>query len=407
MSTDTAPLSPERRKALFGINAGIALAHIGNFIWFPILVAAIGGGEGGLWAGLIMCMTYVGRLLATFTYEGVADRLGMRGVVFAGAALEGTSLLLMGFSTGVIMYVVLAFFVGFGSGTVFPGLKNVLITYPEDHRAKAFSTFQMSAQLGLFGGAAVGGLLLGVDLKILFTTVFAIFIGFCLSASSFIPKNGFDPAPEKEEKAPLFDLGVVRGIEVKGAVRYFLLSSVFWFLMMSFVVGIPLHMQEHIPDFAPSAPFWITGLTILVLQYPLFKFLNDRLPPHLVMAIGLAGMAAAFLSFGAGQTLVWVIAGCFVVTLGEILFTPAFDIWVSKKVPEEKLTKAMGAMHFFRSAGNMAGAFGAGLLFDLALRTGIDGANWYVVAAIALVCLGITVASTEKSAEKTPETAAA
>lgn len=30
----------ERRRALIGVNAGIFLAHIGNFIWFPVLVAS-------------------------------------------------------------------------------------------------------------------------------------------------------------------------------------------------------------------------------------------------------------------------------------------------------------------------------------------------------------------------------
>ena len=33
-----------------------------------------------------MCLTYVGRLLATFFYEGVAARIGIRGAVFAAEA---------------------------------------------------------------------------------------------------------------------------------------------------------------------------------------------------------------------------------------------------------------------------------------------------------------------------------
>lgn len=60
----------ERRRALIGVNAGIFLAHIGNFIWFPVLVASLGGTDSGFWAGVVMCMTYVGRLAATFFYEG-------------------------------------------------------------------------------------------------------------------------------------------------------------------------------------------------------------------------------------------------------------------------------------------------------------------------------------------------
>ncbi|UUU22287.1 MFS transporter [Streptomyces sp. DSM 40750] len=396
----------ERRRALIGVNAGIFLAHIGNFIWFPVLVASLGGTDSGFWAGVVMCMTYVGRLAATFFYEGVAARIGIRGAVFAGTAMEAVALGLMGFGSGVVVYSALAFFIGLGSGTAFPGLKNILVSYPDEERPKAFSTFQMSAQVGLFGGALVGGLLADVDLRTLFSVVFAIFIGFCLASSAFIPRDGFGEPPTKEHKPPL-STAVFKGIEVRGATRYFLLSAVFWFLSIGFMVGIPLHMEEYAAGWAPSSPFWITGLAVLILQYPLFKFLIKHLRPGAVMALGLAGMTVAFTAFGAGRTAPWVVVGCLTVVLGEILFVPSFDIWVARKVPADRLAKAMGAMHFFRSAGNMVGSLLAGILFDLALSWDVPGANWYVAAAIAAACGFICLFSgDEGTAEETTGTAA-
>ncbi|MFF7387129.1 MFS transporter [Streptomyces scabiei] len=395
----------ERRRALIGVNAGIFLAHIGNFIWFPVLVASLGGTDSGFWAGVVMCMTYVGRLAATFFYEGVAARIGIRGAVFAGTATEAVALFLMGFGDGVVVYSVLAFLIGLGSGTAFPGLKNILVSYPDDERPKAFSTFQMSAQVGLFGGALVGGLLADVDLRTLFSVVFAIFIGFCLASSAFIPRDGFGEAPATDQvKPPLLSTAVFKGIEVRGATRYFLLSAVFWFLSIGFMVGIPLHMEEYASGWAPSAPFWITGLTVLVLQYPLFKFLIKHLRPGAVMALGLAGMTVAFTAFGAGRSVPWVVVGCLTVVLGEILFVPSFDIWVARKVPADRLAKAMGAMHFFRSAGNMIGSLLAGILFDLALSWDVPGANWYIAALIAAGCAAICLFSGEEGTAAAAET---
>ncbi|MFJ7078629.1 MFS transporter [Streptomyces sp. NPDC098781] len=393
-------MTTERRRALIGVNAGIFLAHIGNYIWFPVFVASLGGTDSGFWAGVVMCMTYVGRLLATFFYEGVAARIGVRGAVFAGTALEAVALGLMGFVGGVAAYSALALFIGFGSGTAFPGLKNILVSYPDDERPKALSTFQMAAQIGLFGGALLGGLLAGVELRTLFSVVFAIFIGFCLASSAFIPRDGFRSVPEPAAaqgtaptvRTPLFSTAVFKGIDVRGATRYFLLSAVFWFLSIGFIVGIPLHMERFVPGWAPSAPFWVTGLTVLVLQYPLFKVLIKRLDPGTVMAIGLAGMALAFLAFGAGRGPAWVFVGCLTVVLGDILFVPSFDIWVARKVPEERLAKAMGAMHFFRSAGNMAGSLLAGVLFDLSGTLGVPGGNWYVAAVVAVGCALVCLA---------------
>ncbi|MEU8467856.1 MFS transporter [Streptomyces sp. NPDC029006] len=405
-------MTTERRRALLGINAGIFLAHIGNYIWFPLFLASLGGTDSGFWAGVVMCMTYVGRLLATFFYEGVAARIGIRGAVFAGTALEATALFLMGFGSGVVTYSVLALFIGFGSGTAFPGLKNVLVSYPDDERPKALSTFQMAAQVGLLGGALLGGALAGVNLRVLFSVVFAIFIGFCLASSAFIPRDGFRPkdatatattATAAAGRPPLFSTAVFKGIEVRGATRYFLLSAVFWFLSIGFIVGIPLHMETYVHGWAPSAPFWVTGLTVLVLQYPLFKTLIKRLNPGTVMAIGLTGMTLAFLAFGAGRSAGWVFAGCLTVVLGDILFVPSFDMWVAHKVPEDRLAKAMGAMHFFRSAGNMAGSLLAGILFDLSRSLGVPGANWYVAAAVAAGCALVCLADREPAgAEDAP-----
>ncbi|HEY8980902.1 MAG TPA: MFS transporter [Streptomyces sp.] len=402
-------MTPERRRALIGVNAGIFLAHIGNYIWFPVLVASLGGTDSGFWAGVVMCMTYVGRLAATFFYEGFAARIGIRGAVFAGTALEATALGAMGFAGGVAAYSVLALFIGFGSGTAFPGLKNILVSYPDDERPKAFSTFQMAAQVGLLGGALIGGLVVDLNLRTLFSVVFAIFIGFCLASSAFIPRDGFAAPTESDEsttgttpKPPLFSTAVFKGIEVRGATRYFLLSAVFWFLSIGFIVGIPLHMEKYASGWAPSSPFWITGLVVLVLQYPLFKALIKRLEPGTVMAIGLTGMTLAFLAFGAGRGAPWVFAGCLVVVLGDILFVPSFDMWVARKVPEDRLAKAMGAMHFFRSAGNMAGSLLAGVLFDLSGSLDLPGLNWYVAALIAAGCAVVCLSgrTVEESVEE-------
>ncbi|WNZ11294.1 MFS transporter [Streptomyces sp. 11x1] len=137
---------------------------------------------------------------------------------------------------------------------------------------------------------------------------------------------------------------------------------------------------------------------MLVLQYPLFKFLIKHLRPGAVTALGLAGVTVAFTAFGAGRTVPWVAVGCLTVVLGEILFVPSFDIWVARKVPADRLAKAMGAMHFFRSAGNMIGSLLAGILFDLALSWDVPSANWYIAALIAAGCAAICLFSGDETA---------
>lgn len=379
------------RRTLVGINAGIALAHVGNFLYFPILVATLGETYSGFWAGFVMFLTYVGRLSATFCYAGVTGRLGNRGAVVLGVLVEAVPLGLMGLVHGVPAYGVLAFVIGFGSGISFPGLKNILAGFPEDQRPKAFAGFQMACQLGALAGALAGGLFLGVPLPALFGVVFALFLGYCLAATFLIPADR--PAVPR---APLVSFGVVRGLQLRGAGRYFLLSSVFWVLSISFLVGIPLHMSRYVPQLPASTPFWVTGAVLLAMQFPALRFMVRHLRPEQVMAVAFGAMALAYLAFGAGRTAPWVLAGCLVVVFGDILFTPSFDLWVAQRLGGERLAGAMGAMHFFRSAGNMVGTLVAGALFDLSRTLGVPGLNWYVVAAVATGCALLCVHSVQK-----------
>ncbi|GAA1431170.1 hypothetical protein GCM10009601_49720 [Streptomyces thermospinosisporus] len=284
---------------------GILLANAGSYIWFPVLVATLGGTDSGFWAGVVMCMTYVGRLLATFCYEGVAARAGGRGGVFLGTALEAVALGLMGFADGVLVYSVLAFFIGFGSGTSFPGLKNVLVSFPEEERPKAFSAFQMAGQVGLFGGALLGAVLTDVDLRTLFCVVFAPLPRLLPDHHRSHPQ---DPVRQgsggRARPRPSDQPDRVQGH--RGARRHPLLPAVCRLLVpVARLRGRhPLHMAQYAPQWAPSAPFWITGLSILVLQYPLFELFDDKFGPGTVLAVWNARCTRAVRSArrGRGQT---------------------------------------------------------------------------------------------------------
>lgn len=395
MVTETTNDGPGTRT-LIGINAGIALAHVGNYIWFPILIAVLGGETSGFWAGFVMFMTYVGRLSATFFYEGVAARIGTRASVVAAVLVEAVGLLLMGFTEGVAVYSVLAFFIGFGSGISFPGLKNILSSFPEAQRPKAFSTFQMACQVGAFAGALAGGVFAGFDLRVVFSVVFALFLAYALAALVVIPE-WLDPSARTAPRPPLFNTAVITGLRSSGAgARYFLLSSVFWFMSISFLVGIPLHMQDNVPEWPVSVPFWITGVLLLLLQVPTFGFLIKRLAPGHVMTLAFVSMAIAYTAFGVGRSAVWVVVGCAVVVFGDILFTPAFDMWVSTRMSKDELARAMGSMHFFRSFGNMVGTLVAGALYDLSHRADVPGLNWYVVGVVAVLCAVFAWTSTAR-----------
>ena len=371
-------MTSQSRRILFGITSGIALAHLGNFIYFPILVSKLGAQHSGTMAGFIIFLTYFGRLTASFLYQGFAQRLGNRNGIVVGIMLEAIALLLMGFTTMLPAYAILAFLVGLGSGLSFPGLKNILSAFSEGERPRAFSFFQMACQLGSIGGALLGSLFDASNMALVFSVVFALFVGYSVSVYLIFPNS-----ERAKNRSPLLDFNVIKNFKWSNGGSYFALSSVYWFLYINFVLAIALHIPKFAPALSVSTPFWITGTTLLILQAPVISLVTKRLSSEKIMILAFSFMTLAFFILGIGRIELWVICASTVVVLGEILFVPAFDLWVAKKVPADKLAQAMGSMHFFRSFGNMAGTFTAGVLFDLSISAGRPGLNWIITGALA------------------------
>ena len=65
--------------------------------------------------------------------------------------------------------------------------------------------------------------------------------------------------PPKRD-VPMFNAGILKGLELGEGTFYFLLSSLFWLLSLNFIVSMPLHMQTYVKELPLTMPFWITGV---------------------------------------------------------------------------------------------------------------------------------------------------
>jgi MFS transporter, DHA1 family, multidrug resistance protein len=375
-------------QSTWGIYLGICLAHIGNFIYVPHLVSSLGMSRSGAWAGVVVSMMYVGRLLASLLAGGLAERYGRKRVIVLGILAEALAILGFGLTHHVLAYTALALVVGLGSGASFPGLKATLSEVPEAERPRAFSGLQVAMQIGIIVGAVLGGVITQHNSRTMFLGVFVLFLGYSAAVALFTEP---DARIRKEAlPGPILRLTPPSKWSVWPYFGPFVVSSMFWFLYIQFVIGIPLHISWLTPQLSVSTPFWITGLMTLLVQVHLYQYVSKRMGDLTLMLIGLCFILAAFLMLGFGHTALWVIVGSMTIVFGEMLFIPSFDIWVSSKAAEQQggnVDRAMGTMHFFRSAGNLAGACSAGLTFDLARHTHIPGLNWLLMAGVSGLCI--------------------
>jgi MFS family permease len=387
-------LSVAQKKTVWGIYIGIALAHLGNFLYVPLLISTLGQRYSGFWAAFAIAMTYVGRLLASLVAGGLSENYGRKRVVVASVVFEGVALLGFAFASSfpgleLPYYSFLGLCVGIGSGVGFPGVKAALSSMPENERPRVFSGFQVAMQTGIVLGSLLGTFVTIHNFQLLFGGVFLLFMGYA-GMVALLSENGPAALPKAERK-PWLTVTRPSEWQVWPYFGLFVVSSFFWFLYIQLMIGLPLHISWLATNIPVNMPFWITASTMLIFQVTFYKRISRVLSETQIMVVGLAVLMLAFLMLGLGQTAAWVVAACVTIVFGEMCFIPAFDIWVTRKVSESatgNADRAMGTMHFFRSAGNLLGTATAGLSFDFARHHNAPGSNWVALAGVAVLCAG-------------------
>ncbi|HLB57048.1 MAG TPA: MFS transporter [Coxiellaceae bacterium] len=368
----------------WGASIGIFLAYTGNYIYLPLLISKLGVEYSGFWAGFIICMTYVGRVSATFFYSFISKKYGIRNTISLFVLIEGIALFGMGFSNTRMIYSLLALCIGFASGISFPSLKHMLSSLPEKVRLSAFSRFQLASQAGLIIGAIIGSIWVGPQMSAVFLVVFLFFLSYAFIIFIFVPADHKDKIiREDNNKVSLLDFSMLKNVRFP-AIKYDLFLSLFyWFLFMSFMVDMPLYIKSYLPILSVSMPFWLTGSVLLLFQMSFSKYAEKTFGTSATLAIGCVALFFGFTAFCLDANVICIVIGCILIALGQIFFTPALDILVSRSVGKENMGKAMSAMHFYRSCGNMLGTLCAGILFDLGRTTHMFNLSWIAYAVIA------------------------
>ena len=378
-------MNMQQKQSVLAIHVGIALGYFGNYVYMPHLITYIGEHYSGTLAGFIIFLTFLGRLFASIVAGGISERYGRKQVLVITVLIEAFALLAYGFATNLFLLSGLATLVGVASGISFPALKATLSELPESLRPKAFSQFVFAQKVGTIAGAIVGMFFTEIAMTKLFTVVCIVFLGYALSVGKFL----HIPQEQKiqNRKIALVHWQHPRDWEIWNVLGLFVTYTFFWFLYSQFLVGMPLHIKWLASSFPVTMPFWITGITMILLQRFVYKRMSSYFQEVHLMMLGMASFTASFLLLGLGKTIMWIILAAILFVIAEMLFVPAFDVWLSKGLAGRSADRAMGTQHFFRSAGNMFGTCLAGITFDVAKRFNMPGINWLFFATIACGCM--------------------
>ncbi|SHN43491.1 MFS transporter [Cryptosporangium aurantiacum] len=266
--------------------------------------------------GLVMSAFGFGAMAGALLGGQLADRWGRRPTLIAAALGNAAALAVLGAARPVPLIVAAAFAFGTTRGLHEPALAAVAVdVVPADARMRAFSLLYWAQNLANGAAALGGGLLAGVDLRLVFAVDVASSLALAALVAATVPETRPD-APEDTDRdgAPGPD-PVFLGLCGTG----FLITLIFG----QHLTALPLSMAA---DGLPARAFGlvIAVNTALIAAGQLFapRLLTGRDPSRLLAVtaavagagFGLTALADSTAGY-AGTVVVW--------TLAEIAMVPA------------------------------------------------------------------------------------
>lgn len=386
---------------------GVALGAGGVAFYIPLVLSEVGQAFSGVWAASILFSTNLGRTLGSH----LASRHGFFTdrplVIVSTILLEGIALFSMVFMREPWAFAAVALAAGLGSGLSFPALKTYLLKLKDLESSRLFAGLSLAIRMGMLLGYLGGAMVTARNMTAVFTAVLVMFVGYAAFMKLAMSDIDANPRSEDATKEESAHAGTpAQASSPKAAVQLNLPSLlgsnlVFWFLAIQPIVALSLYVPAFVPDMSVSTPFWITTLTVLLLQMRVTRMAKstDR---HLgFLLVGYGSLFASFcLMAVAGSRAELVMGASILLAVGQMFYGPSFDVLIATYAKSKNLEtgKMMARQHFYQNLGVMGGSLVAGLLFDLGLRWNLPSFNWVALALLAVSTLVILWASAQRRA---------
>jgi len=347
---------------------GVPMSVVGAMFFFAALAGAVGQVVGG----------------------ELTDRLG-RKIVIVGSQLVRAATFL-GLGAAVLLHAPVVWF-GFltslsaFSGRAFEPPSGAMVAdiAQGSARAEYYAVLRIGGNLGWAIGPAMGGFLAALS----YPTLFVIAALVLLAAGVFMAIKVEETRPhrlahslEAQESttllpgstgtAPLARFGfeeLGQALRDGTFVRYCVISLVLFTVMSQLISTLSVYAVGWvgITKLQLGALYTLNGLMVVFLQFPVVRALASyRMTTALVLGSILYG--AGYAMMGIGRDFALLALAMFVVTMGEIVTTPASMNLVANFSSAELRGRYMGVYGLFNSFGWSIGPLIGGVLLDLASK---------------------------------------
>jgi MFS family permease len=334
--------------------AVVFLMHLASYLVIPIFPIFLQNtrlfsiGQVGIILGMSSIAYQGGSLLGGV----LADRLGKRNVLIAGALTQGVGMVGYATSSTYGLYLVFAAVNGLGIGLLAPTLKAMIADAVDaDVRTKAFSWRGIIAHSGII----IAGLLvswLAIARQRLFTIAAAFFLLLATVALFGLPND----------RCRGSECQSVSLAEYKQLLshRSFLLFSaitmLIWALYAQFGLVMPLRAGHVLETDKLVGLIWtFNSVSVVLLQGPISRFVLERINPYLSLVAGTFLLGLGLFCLGWADRFLTLCASSILFIVGEMLFMPVLDSLVGYFAREELLGIYFGISNFVSGIGAAVG----------------------------------------------------
>jgi MFS family permease len=298
----------------------------------------------------------------------VADRFGRRNIMILamgtrGAIFLGISLVIFYSNSflGIAALIVASSFVG----SLFEPASNAMVAdiVPPAKRLEAYGLLRIGQNLGWTLGPLLGGLLAMMGYSALYILTAICCASVAVIILLFVAESNRRDLGRK--RLSLADLNDLR----EHAMPFLLFSffSVFlWLVMAQMSSTYSVYSESQVGATLTEIGYLyaINGILVVIAQLPLARYIV-RFRMTTVMAVGTLVYALGYFSVAFALDFWMLAASMMVVTLGEVITSPASMNLVANMSPENERGRYMGLFGLFTSSGWSLGPFVGGILYDV------------------------------------------
>ncbi|RYF78051.1 MAG: MFS transporter [Cytophagaceae bacterium] len=295
-------------------------------------------------AGIVLALFGIGSLLGTFLGGKLTDRIGFYPIQVFSLLFGGFMLIVMQFITQ-FEWLCVTVFVFTTLGDAFRPANSAAFAHysTSDNRTRAFSLNRLAINLGWSVGGGLGGLLAGIDYRLLFWVDGLT----CISAAVYL----LYALPRPDHALSVNNAAAKYGTAVRSAYRdgLFLLFTVCMFLyltsFMQFFSMLPLYFKKYLGAQEGQIGLFMAtnGLLIVAVEMALVYSLERLVQQRLVIsAIGVlvTGLSLFVLVFTRWPGIAWVTI--VLITLGEMLAMPFLLTFAANRSDERNRGQYLG-----------------------------------------------------------------